>query len=278
MWALSAEAAWLLGDLEAMSVRIERSLALGVLRPGGPPADVLDTFASLALFEGRLDDARRLLADTLAAVTPGDTSRRLTIIGEQVLAHAYAGEIDAAREVAAGLLAEVGDTVSPFEAFAWYCAGEAELGRDDDRARSLLGRAIDVAERTDTSFVVGIAGASLASLEARHGDVAVAVAAYRRLLDHWYHAGVWATQWPMLRSVAALLHRMGRDRDAAVLVAAVRHTSAGHRLYGADAVAMAELDDDLRRRLGPSEHTAARAEGLVLDGDAAVEHALRSLA
>jgi hypothetical protein len=81
----------------------------------------------------------------------------------------------------------------------------------------------------------------------------------------------------MLRSVGALLRRMGQDRDAAVLVAAVRHTSVGHRLYGADAVAMARLDDELRGRLGASEHAAARAEGRALDGDAAVEHALRSL-
>ena len=194
-----------------------------------------------------------------------------------MLAHAYAGEIDAAREVAAGLLAEVGDTLSPFGAFAWYCAGEAELGRDDDQARALLGRAIDVAERTDTSFVVGIAGASLASLEARQGEVTKAtVEAYRRLLDHWYRAGVWATQWPMLRSVATLLHRMGRDRDAAVLVAAVRHT-------WPDTACTAPTPSPW-----PSSTTSCtagsavrarrrRAEGLVLDGDAAVEHALRSL-
>ena len=88
---------------------------------------------------------------------------------------------------------------------------------------------------------------------------------------------MWSTQWTMLRSIAGLLARLGRPREAAVLVGAVRATSAGHRIFGADEAALAELDAQLRAELGDTAYDAALGEGAALDGDAAVEHALRAL-
>ena len=88
---------------------------------------------------------------------------------------------------------------------------------------------------------------------------------------------MWSTQWTMLRSIAGLLARLGRHRDAAVLEGAVRATPAGHRIFGADEVALAELGARLRAALGDEAYEAALREGAALDGDAAVEHALRSL-
>ena len=88
---------------------------------------------------------------------------------------------------------------------------------------------------------------------------------------------MWSTQWTMLRSIAALLARLGRFRDAAVLHGAVRATGAGHRIFGADAVALDQLGARLREAMGDDVYEAARREGAVLDGDAAVEHALRAL-
>ena len=105
----------------------------------------------------------------------------------------------------------------------------------------------------------------------------MAAAEYRRLIGHWRRAGMWSTQWTMLRAIASLLGRLGRDREAAVLVGAVTHTTAGHRLFGDDEIAIAELGERLRARLGDAAYEAAIGEGAVLDGDAAVEHALRSL-
>jgi hypothetical protein len=81
----------------------------------------------------------------------------------------------------------------------------------------------------------------------------------------------------MLRSIAGLLARLERPRDAAVLVGAVRATAAGHRVFGADEVALDELGARLRAVLGDDVYETARREGAVLDGDAAVEHALRAL-
>jgi hypothetical protein len=88
---------------------------------------------------------------------------------------------------------------------------------------------------------------------------------------------MWSTQWTMLRSIAGLLARRGQDRDAAVLLGAIQATGAGHRVFGDDEVTLRELDRHLRRALGAHACAAALAEGAVLDGDAAVEHALRAL-
>ena len=54
-------------------------------------------------------------------------------------------------------------------------------------------------------------------------------------------------------------------------------TTSGHRLFGYDEIAITELGARLRAAMGDAAYDAALAEGAVLDGDAAVEHALRAL-
>jgi hypothetical protein len=88
---------------------------------------------------------------------------------------------------------------------------------------------------------------------------------------------MWATQWTVLRSIAVLTARRGGYTDAAVLEGAVRATASGHRIFGADEEALAQLGALLRERLGDDAYEAARARGAVLDGEGAVEHALRVL-
>jgi hypothetical protein len=88
---------------------------------------------------------------------------------------------------------------------------------------------------------------------------------------------MWSTQWTMLRSVISLLDTLGRHREAAVLAGAVLSTEAGHRIFGEDAIALAELARRLQAALGDDAYEEALATGALLDGDAAVEHALASL-
>ena len=166
-----------------------------------------------------------------------------------MLALAYAGDPTTA-DAAGDVLAEVGEAQTPYAAYAWFCAGEADLSVDVERARARFVRALELAEVTGTSFVTGVAGASKASIDARVGDPLAAAEDYRRLITHWRRAGMWSTQWTMLRSIAGLLARLGRPREAAVLVGAVRATSAGHRIFGADEAALAELGAQLRAELG----------------------------
>jgi hypothetical protein len=61
------------------------------------------------------------------------------------------------------------------------------------------------------------------------------------------------------------------------VLGAVQATHAGHRVFGADAVTLDELGRRLHSSLGAAAYADALAEGAVLDGDAAVEPALRAL-
>jgi hypothetical protein len=237
---------------------------------------VVTICGSDALFDGRLDAAAEWYrrARMAAVDVPGES---VFAAGNEVLALAYAGQ-PSADELAAELLADVGEARTGYSAYAWFCAGEAAQTTDVERARTYFTRAVELAELTGASFVAELAGASKASIDARLGDPRQAAETYRTLMSRWRAAGMWSTQWTMLRSIAGLLARLGRARDAAVLAAAVRSTRAGHRIFGADEAALDELDRRLRTALGAEAFESAQREGAELDGDAAVELALRALA
>jgi hypothetical protein len=62
-----------------------------------------------------------------------------------------------------------------------------------------------------------------------------------------------------------------------VLEGAIRAPGAGHRIFGADEVALGELSDRLRGELGDDDYEAALLAGGELDGHGAAELALRCL-
>jgi sugar phosphate isomerase/epimerase len=274
----SCYGAWMVGDVARSHTISERGFELAERADRPVPPEVTTTCGTIALIDGRLDDAMAWYARAVPeAVEVGDVAQRLFTSATEILALAYAGD-ERARPAADALLAEIGDAGTSYAAYTWYCAGEADIGIDDDRARLRFTRAIELAQETGASLVVGLAGASRASVEARVGDPRVAAEEYRWLIPHWRRSGVWSTQWTMLRSIAMLLERLGRHREAAVLEGAVRATAEGHRIYGADEAALAELSARLRSTLGEAGYDAARRDGERLAGDAAADLALRSLA
>jgi len=276
LWVVASYAAWMAGDVHECGERSRRAWALAG-RAGEPlPSDVLTAQASYELFQGNLATAADQYHQGAVRVNPDNPARSMVAAASEILARGYAREDDAAATLTAALIAEVPDDTC-YAAYLWYCAGEADMGVDVERARKRLSRAIALAERTRASFVLGVAGASKASLDARFGDPHEAAADYRRLILHWRRAGMWSTQWTMLRSIAGLLARLRRYRDAAVLEGAIRATLAGHRIFGDDEVSLDALSATLRAELGEAAYSAAVREGSVLDGNAAVEHALAVL-
>lgn len=272
---VAAYAAWMSGDV-AETGRLSAAALRAVERAKTEPAaEAMTVRGSYELFEGHLDEAAAWYRRAAAAAA-NDPAQRLMARATELLPLGYAGD-PAAVEQAEALLAEVADARTPHAAYVWHCAGEADLAVDVERARARFARALDIAEQTNASFVTGLAGASKASIDARIGDPAAAADEYRRLIPHWRRAGMWSTQWTMLRSIAGLLERLDRYRDAAVLEGAVRATAAGHRIFGADEVALDELGARLRAALGDDAYEAARRHGAMLDGEAAAEHALRAL-
>jgi tetratricopeptide (TPR) repeat protein len=276
VWAVASYAAWMNGDMTTSDSYGEHAERLAGSAGTDIPVIVAVMCGNNGLIEGRLDEAvawyRRALRSAGA-----DRLHRLFAWSTEVLALGYAGD-EGVVAAADRLLAEVGDLPTPHAAYGWYCAGESDLMIDVDRARRRLQRALELAEAKQTSFVIGTAGASLASIEARHGDPHVAATEYRRLIAHWQHAGMWPTQWTMMRSIARLLARLGRNRDAAVLLGAVRATESGHRIFGSDEVALTQLGHELERRLGMTDFEAATGDGAALGGAGAAAHALRALA
>jgi tetratricopeptide (TPR) repeat protein len=275
VWAVASYATWMRGEIATSTKYLLRAQQLSERSGAAVPPIVAVIVGNNGLIEGRLDDAvawyRRAIASTAA-----DRSDRLFAWSTELLALAYAGDPSVVEE-AHTLLAEVGSERTPHAAYAWYCAGESDLMIDVDRARARLRRALDLADATHTSFVTGTAGASLASIEARHGDPAIAATEYRRLIQHWQHAGMWPTQWTMMRSIARLLARLGRDRDAAVLLGAVQATESGHRIFGADELALDELGRQLEHDLGRPDFAEAIDVGAALDGAGAAAYALQAL-
>ena len=275
VWGAAAYGAWMIGDIAGARQHSERALRIAERLRAPLPPKIPTICGTVALIDGRLDDAVQWYRRAVDAAID-DPAQRLFAAATELLPLAYAGDPTTA-ERAERLLAEIGDLETPQSAYVWYCAGEAVLSADIDLARTRLTRAIELAEQSDAAFVTGVAGASKASLDARFGDPVAAADDYRWLLDHWRRAGIWSTQWTMLRSIAGLLDRLGQHRDAAVLLGAIRASPAGHRVFGADEVALTQLGKRLRAALGDDAYVAAVAEGGALDGDAAVEHARRAL-
>jgi hypothetical protein len=282
VWVAGSYAAWLTGDVAEAGVRSRRALRAAEGAGIEAQAWVAGMCGNVELFEGRLAEAARWYrkaVDTLSAAG-GRRGLGLFFAGTELLALAYAQD-PCADQRADEVLDALGADANATAAYVWYCTGEVDLASGTaprvERARERFTRSLELAEATGASFVVGIAGSSRASIDARFGDPLVAAEQYRQLIAHWRRAGVWATQWTMLRSIAVLLARLGQPRAAAVLEGAVRSTAAGHRIFGADEVTLSQLSARLRAELGDAGYEAAVGDGARLDGDAAVEHALRHL-
>lgn len=275
VWVAAAYSAWMDGDVTESESCSARALTLVEEAGGDMPSKVASTRGTIDLIQGRLDAALHWYRRALE-LAPDDSAQQVFVGATELLAQSYSGDPTAA-DHAEALIAAWGENESPYAAYAWYCLGEAELANDPSTAQVRFARAIDLAERTGSSFASGLAMASKLSIDSRVGDPLAAAKGYRVLIDHWRRAGMWSTQWTILRSIAGLLERLGRARDAAVLVGAILGTSEGHSIFGADEIALRELGERLRAALGDDEHPAAFAEGAALAGDAAVEHALRTL-
>ena len=275
MWVINGYAIWMFGDVTGAGECSDRSLLVAE-RAGQPVnAEMASLRGSFFLFDGQLAESAEWFHRGVEAASD-DPAQRWLAGGAEVIARGYAMEPEALA-LADALLAEVGEQRTPYAAYLWYCAGEAYTPIDEARAREQYEVAVELAELSHARFVFGVALASKASIDARSGDPLTAAADYRRLLDHWRRAGMWSSQWTLLRSVAVLLDRLGRHRDAAILEGAVRATTVGHRLFGADEVALAELGMRVRSAMGDDSYHAAVRDGAMLDGNAAVEHALAAL-
>jgi predicted ATPase/DNA-binding SARP family transcriptional activator len=273
-YAIAAHEAWHRGEHVRGAELVQRGHA--AMEPSGQRTYyLLAILAFQALHRGDLEESVAWADVGLRSDEGGrDVLHRIESHGGRALVRAYVGDPGTAADVADLLAVLDDDTPEVPAAWAWYVAGESLVHDDPPLAAERLRRAMELARRCGASFLLGIAGASAASLEARYGDPAEAVTQYRWLLDHWQRAGIRVIQWNMLRAVDELLVRVGSLRAATVLLGALTSTDAGHAVYGDDARRLAAVADAVRAGLDPDEHDAALAEGRRLDDDGAVAVAL----
>jgi len=166
--------------------------AAGSRSPFYPP-EALATAAFGAVYRGEMDAAGTGARAALAAA-----------------AYAYGDRGDEASRLADQARAAADESRSPSAlAFVSWVSGEIAADTGPGRARHHLHRAVTLARSAGSRFVAGISQVSLAALDARHGDPAVAFSQYERAISEWRQAGAWTPLWVTLRTLVELLARGG---------------------------------------------------------------------
>ncbi|WP_436496961.1 AfsR/SARP family transcriptional regulator [Actinokineospora sp. HUAS TT18] len=262
------------GEIANAVTLAEQALAR-VDDPGNPlRVPVLKVMTAVALYEGRLDDCFTSAGEQLrlARLDYDDwyTSEALVYQG---LARTYAGDAEGGLRSADESF-EVAKSVGNPSLMAWalYSQAEALAHIDPDEARERYESAITLAESVNSTFAANTSLVGLAALLARSGNTADALRAFRRSVKGWYLMQVWHHQWTTLRNLVQLLVRVGAQREAAVLLGALR--AADTAAYGEDADSMGSASDVLSNSLGQSAYAAATAEGAAMSPNATIAFAL----
>jgi tetratricopeptide (TPR) repeat protein len=143
-------------------------------------------------------------------------------LGIAALAATYSDDLDQARELKNRMAAAAASPT--LSAFGAYVNGEidAASGRPD-HAEEHYARAVDLAQTSGATFVVGIASVGLLTVRASTGRMHDALRGYHDVIGYWDRAGNWTQQWATLRNLAHLLHRLGDHEPAALLDMAAEH-------------------------------------------------------
>jgi predicted ATPase/DNA-binding SARP family transcriptional activator len=271
----AATGAWQRGDLDRAHELAERGI--GLLADAHPATAI--PHASLGdtlTFLGRGDEAvhhhRRASEIALAAGDRFEAAiERAAVAGTATYYGLDAG--DAMAEA----LAFGRESGSPLAlAFVEYCLGEVLAPSDPDGAEAALRRAVALEREIGGRFLAGVAGVTLVSLAVRRDDPRVAAAATIELLEEWLALDAPTQLVIALRTVAELLHRIGRPADAAVVVGAVTAPGVAP-VHGGDAERLRALRDELCAELGSDACDAAVAQGHALAPSAAASWAVTAL-
>jgi predicted ATPase/DNA-binding SARP family transcriptional activator len=273
-YAVAAMGAWKRGDLDEMRALLVRCEAAVRTLGTDDRYLVLGVLAIEDLAHGRLASAIERLRDALECVeATGDPLREADTRATIAICMSYNHD-PGAIEFADRLVADFSDRGGAISrAWCWYAAGEVRVDADPIEARNFLDRAIRSARLGGSSFVEGIAGASLASIQVRLDDYPAAIAAYRWLLPLWLRAGVRSPFWTAMRSVVDLLARVGEDETAARLLGAVTAPGSGHDVFGDDAERLDAIRTTLVERLGSTAFGELCSAGATLDDVAATHEA-----
>ena len=231
-------------------------------------ADVGETLAVIAIYEGRLADCRRHAREAVhSSQSAGDAYRAQWSSHVEALAAVYARDPDAPAMVDSVHAGAVALGNPSHLAWAWYLRGEAILDADPDQAVAALERAVELAGSVRNHFVRGVALVSSGSARGRSADPWGAVGAFRAIIDHWRRAGDWTHQWTTLRNLVDLLVRLEIDEPAALILGAASRSTSAPPVYGVGADRLARAEELMQSRLGVDRFRAAVERGSTTSDD-----------
>lgn len=278
VFALAAVGAWRRGDLARCAALAER----GVKAAENDPASGRLARAALGDvggFSGDFDaSATHFLAAVDLARAVGDDFHVAWDTGSAALVLAYAGRVEEACRLADDVMAGALRCPNP-SLFGWahYVAGEVRLDSRPEEAVPLFQRSLAEAGRVPNRLILGLAGLSAVSAEARTADPELALRRYPDVIEHWSRAGAWNQQWATLRTLIETLARAGHGEPAAVLYGALCASPTATPLIAADATRLEGAVARLRTELGEEQLAAATARGAALGDIGAVSYAIQTL-
>ncbi len=275
-FASAALGSCLRGDLAAAQPLAEAGIAVAV----DHPADARIAWTALGDSENFLGNFERALVYYDEAIElsrgVGDHYHLAVAMCDRAMSLAYLGRFDEALEECEAFAPVVALADNPsLTAHADSTNGEARIDHAPLDALPYLRRSVAAARRIGDRLLMGLAGLSAVSCEARVGDPDKALVQYGELIDHWHRAGAWNMQWATLRTLIELLVRLGSDADAAVLYGAMNASPTAPPVAGADKVRIGQAVATARSRLGDERFDALGAEGTRLSDNDAVPFALR---
>lgn len=267
----SAAMAWavsLLGEVDSAQTFVEEGLAAEA-SDDVALFDLYEAMISIRMFKG---DAQGSLSYVrLAEDLDLHTWDRAYLMLGQCLVLAYTGDPADAYERALEFEAIAREVGNPtLIAYSAYAQGESLMQTDPQAALGRYEESIRIGSSVEARFLVGVAQVSLASLRARHGEPLEALATFRDLVDLWHRAEHWTQLWTTLRNVAEAFARLRAFETAAVLYAAIMETRSGARIFGEDAIRLAELSRRLDAELGVEERARHESRGRSLTPDEVV--------
>lgn len=275
--ATAVTAAWIAGDFE----EAERVAGTAAHAEDGSPvwARLVGQWGNLAMFAGRTDLAIERFRRSAELNRVG--GQRVSEVMTEICvcqAMAYGGRAEEARRLLPDLVARASRTGNP-SAVAWaeYITGEATGESDVDAALAAYERAAAAARRVDHRLFLTLATSGSVALLVRHGSTDEAPELLDRLMSDWEEIGNVAAQWWMLRHVALFLERLGRDREALELLAAVEAHGEETFLLMGEVERLRACHERINARNDSALVGAARAAGARMGLDSAATAARASL-
>ncbi|MEU4557089.1 BTAD domain-containing putative transcriptional regulator [Actinoplanes sp. NPDC023936] len=259
--AAAATHAWGRGDLAEA-----RRFATAADPPGAPAHEVL---GDVALVEC---DAATALAHYRAM--DGEPVARVSGMTGEALVLAWSGRSAEAVEVASAAVELADGTGNPgARAEARYGLGEALGDLDPAAALNLLAEAETLAGTVDDRLFQAASGSAAVAIRSRHGDPAVALAAFRDVLRLWRRAGNDTLRAAALRNLVVLLVRVGEDETAVLLDAALPQAA----VYPAEAARRDRARAAAAERLGAGRVAEITRRGALLGAAGVTEEAARAI-